>query len=69
MQKPPSGGSKLHTFTSNGISVFIVVQYLSVQLPFTYKISLKSEFFFKKNVYRRTKYKIVENSLKFVSNR
>jgi hypothetical protein len=36
-------------------------------LPFTYKISLKSEFL--KNVYRRTKYKIVENSLKFVSRR
>jgi hypothetical protein len=31
MQKPSSGGSKLHTFTSNGISVLIVMQYLSVQ--------------------------------------
>jgi hypothetical protein len=61
------GVSKLHTFTSNGISVLIVMQYLRVQLPFTYNISLKSELF--KNAYRRTKYKIVENSLKFVSRR
>jgi hypothetical protein len=30
MQKPSSRGSKLHIFTSNGISVLIVVQYLSV---------------------------------------
>jgi hypothetical protein len=38
MQKPSSWVSKLHIFISNGISV-IVVQYLSVQLPFTYKNS------------------------------
>ena len=42
------GVSKLHIFTSNGISVLIVMQYLSVQLPFTYKISLKSELFEKR---------------------
>ena len=48
MQKPTPGGSKLHIFTSNGISVLIVMQYLSVQLPFTYKISLKSELFEKR---------------------
>jgi hypothetical protein len=47
MQKLSSGGSKLHIFTSNGISVLIVMQYRSIQLPFTYKISLKSGFFLK----------------------
>jgi hypothetical protein len=31
--------------TSNGISVLIVVQYLSVQVPFTYKIRvLKNQY-------------------------
>jgi hypothetical protein len=41
----------LHIFTSNGISVLIVMQYLSVQLPFTYKISLKSvEVYWNKKV-------------------
>jgi hypothetical protein len=46
MQHHHQEGSKLHIFTSTGISVLIVMQYLSVQLPLTYKISLKSEFFF-----------------------
>jgi hypothetical protein len=48
MQNHHQGVSKLHILTSNGISVLIVVQYLSVQLPFTYKISLNSEFFEKR---------------------
>jgi hypothetical protein len=67
MQNHHQGVSKLHIFTSNGISVLIVMQYLSVQLPFTCKISLNQSCL--KNVYRRTKYKIVKNSLKFVSRR
>jgi hypothetical protein len=46
--KSSSGVSKLHIFTSTGISVLIVMQYLSVQLSFTYTISLKSELFEKR---------------------
>jgi hypothetical protein len=38
MQNHHQGVSKLHIFTSTGISVLIVMQQLSVQLPFTFKI-------------------------------
>jgi hypothetical protein len=38
------GFSNLYIFTSNGIFVLIVMHCLSVQLPFTYKISLNQSF-------------------------